>query len=32
VGAQSFEGYYDNTDLSKRLMSILNPGRKMAAL
>lgn len=27
VGASAFEGYYDNTELSRRLMAILNPGK-----
>jgi alkaline phosphatase len=30
VGAQSFEGYYDNTDLSKRLAAIIRPAKKVA--
>jgi len=31
VGDQQFEGYYDNTELARRLMSILNPGKKLAS-
>ncbi len=30
-GAKVFEGYYDNTDLSKRLMSVVDPARKLAS-
>ena len=31
VGAESFSGYYDNTDLSKRLGEVLGGGKKLAA-
>lgn len=31
VGEKIFEGYYDNTDLAKRIMSVMNPGVKVAA-
>lgn len=31
VDAKAFEGYYDNTELSKRLMAIVDPSRKLAS-
>jgi len=30
VGAQSFAGYYDNTDLNKRLAAVIRPAKKVA--
>ncbi|WP_051272606.1 alkaline phosphatase [Fundidesulfovibrio putealis] len=31
TGAKAFEGYYDNTELAKRLMSIVDPTKKLAS-
>ena len=31
VGAEAFAGYYDNTDLSRRLMALMGGGRQQAA-